>query len=186
VSELILVRHGETALNAARKFQGHSSVSLSERGREQAREAARALEAERITHVFSSDLPRALQTAQIVAAPHGRPIVTDTRLREFDFGAWEGLSWSEILERWPEVGAHAPTQARYYAPHGGESFDDVVARVQSFFDDVESTLEDDARVLIVAHAGTLHAALAVLRPPGIDPVTMSFTNGSVTRIPRPQ
>lgn len=182
MSEIILVRHGETALNAAGRFQGRTDVPLSERGREQAREAAAQLAGVAITHAYASDLHRAFETAEIVAAPHRLAVTPDPRLREFDFGLWEGLSWNEILDRWPEVGEHAPTQARYYAPHGGESFEDVAARVGSFFEDVRATAGDEACVLVVAHAGVLHAAIAVLQPPNVDPLTVVFKNGSVTRI----
>jgi broad specificity phosphatase PhoE len=104
----------------------------------------------------------------------------DERLREFDFGAWEGLSWPEIVERYPESVARGATEARFYEPPGGERFSDVVTRVAAFLDDLRS-LGTAARVLAVAHAGTLHAALAALRPEGIDPLRVAFSTASFTR-----
>jgi len=183
--ELIFVRHGETLHNAERRFQGQSHVPLSEAGRAQAQAAAEALRDEPITHIFTSDLRRARETAEAIANEHDLTIVPDERLREFDFGAWEGMTWAEIVDLSPELLDHAPTQPRHYLPPGGESFEDVVARVRAFLEQLRA-LPEDARVLIVAHAGVLHAAIAVLEPPGIDPQRIAFANGSITRLTLPQ
>jgi broad specificity phosphatase PhoE len=155
---------------------------LSPRGREQASALASALGTTPFTHAFSSDLSRALETANAICARHRglRPSL-DARLREFDFGQWEGLTWPEIATRWPELLERRPTQARLYEPPEGERFDQVTARVASFIASLEP-LGAQARVLAVAHAGTLHAALAALRPEGIDPLGIVFSTASFTRI----
>jgi alpha-ribazole phosphatase len=154
---------------------------LSERGREQARALAAAFSKERFTHAFSSDLARARETAQIVLTAHpALALRTDERLREFDFGQWEGLTWTEISERWPDTAGRAATSARFYNPPGGERFEDVVTRVDAFVRDLRA-LSDDARVLAVGHAGTLHAALAALKPEGLDPLGVVFSNASYSR-----
>lgn len=180
--ELILVRHGATEWNASHRFQGRTDVPLSDVGRAQALALAQALCNMPFTHAYASDLVRALETARAIAAPHDLRVVPDARLCEFDFGAWEGLTWAQIVEREPELGLRMPTQARLYAPSGGESFDHVVARVRSFFDEVVHGLDLRAYVLIVMHAGTLHAAIEVLRPQGLDPLGISFAPASITRI----
>jgi len=182
---LIFVRHGETAHNAQRRFQGQTNIPLSARGREQARAAAEALRTEAITHLYSSDLARAYQTAEAIAAAQQLPIVADERLREFHFGSWEGLTWDEIVAKTPGLALDAWRQPRYYTPPGGESFETVVARVRAFLDEVRE-LPDDAVVAVVAHAGVLHAAIAVLEPKGIDPLAISFANGSVLKLPLPR
>lgn len=178
--ELVFVRHGETAWNAERRFQGQSDVPLSPRGRGQAAALERALCNMPFSHAYSSDLARALETARAIVAGRNLPLVTDNRLREFDFGQWEGLTWPEIVGRWPDLG-RLPTQARSYEPVGGERFEHVVARVRAFLDDVCA----DAAVryaLIVTHAGALHAAMEVLRPDGFDPLGMVFSTAGITRI----
>lgn len=134
------------------------------------------------THAFASDLGRAYETARIIAAPHGIEVASDPRLREFDFGQWEGLTWAQIAQRWPEFEDQSYTAARLYRPVGGESFEDVVARARSFFDELRATSFE--RVLIVTHAGFLHAAIAALEPslPEVDPLSLSFSTASLTRI----
>jgi broad specificity phosphatase PhoE len=175
------VRHGETALNAAHRFQGRSDAPLSERGRQQAGALALALRDEPLMLAIASDLQRALETARVIAEPHGLSVTTDARLREFDFGLWEGLTWSEIVARFPELATNPPTAARNYAPPGGEAFDAVEARVSAFLKDLRA-LPADARVLVVTHAGPLHAVFSVLTPEGLDSRRVAFANASITRI----
>jgi ribonuclease H / adenosylcobalamin/alpha-ribazole phosphatase len=104
----------------------------------------------------------------------------DERLREFDFGQWEGLTWAQIVQATPELATAEVTAARLYEPPGGEPFAAVVDRVASFVRDVRD-LGERAQVLIVAHAGTLHALLAALRPEGVDPVHVSFATAGFSR-----
>lgn len=179
--ELFLVRHGETVWNAEHRFQGHSDVPLSERGRAQAAALASALARIPFGHAYSSDLQRALETAQTILAERNPALVTDARLREFDFGAWEGLTWPEIIARWPEFDRRLPTQARQYEPVGGERFDHVVARLRAFLDDLRATVIT-GHVLVVTHAGALHALMEVLAPKGFDPLGMVFSTASITRV----
>jgi len=154
------VRHGRTVWNAAKRFQGRSDIELSEEGRAQAQALAGALRGESFDRVFASDLVRARETARIIAEQHGLNVEIDERLREFDFGAWEGLTWDEIVERWPYLREVRFTDAKAYEPEGGESFASVCARVQDFLDDVVAL--GAQRVLVVTHAGVLHAVCNVL------------------------
>jgi len=179
--QFVFVRHGETEWNASRRFQGHSDMPLSARGLEQARALADALRGESFTRIYTSDLERAYETARVIGAGHGLEIVTDKRLREFNFGKWEGLTWAEIVEKWPQYAHNRPTQARLYAPPGGEQFDDVVARVSSFFDQFRLAQPHET-ILIVTHAGALHAAIAALQPAIVDPLAVTFATASITRI----
>jgi broad specificity phosphatase PhoE len=179
--ELVFVRHGETAWNAARRFQGQSQVPLSERGRAQAAELALALRNESFSHAYSSDLTRAMETARTIVGARVLDIASDARLREFDFGQWEGLTWPEIVARWPQFEARLPTQARRYEPVGGERFEQVIARMRSFLEDLRSRAPAGP-VLVVTHAGALHAAVEELAPEGFDPRGMVFSTASITRI----
>ena len=101
MTTLILVRHGETDWNRDGRWQGHADRSLNDRGREQSRALADALAGEDVAAVYASDLSRARETAEIVAARLGRPVGVDARLREVDVGGWSGLTMAEIEARFP-------------------------------------------------------------------------------------
>ena len=97
-----LVRHGETVDNARQVMQGQTQGNLNERGREQARQVAERLKDEQVDAVVSSDLQRAIQTAEIIAAPHGLPVETTVLLRERDWGSFTGRYIPDLRgEVWP-------------------------------------------------------------------------------------
>ncbi len=180
----MLVRHGRTEWNAGRRFQGHSDIPLSAEGRAQAQALADVLRERRFARAYASDLGRAMETARAIAAPHGLAVAPDARLREFNFGAWEGLTWNEITERWPELRDHGSTAAKLYQPEGGESFDEVCARVGAFFEDIRTP--SDETVLVVTHAGVLHATLEVFGASIVDrkgdALSLSFNPASITEL----
>ena len=100
---ILLVRHGETVDNARQIMQGQTQGELNERGREQARQVAERLAKEHVDAVVASDLRRAIQTAEIIAAPHGLPVMTTPLLRERDWGGFTGRYISELRgEVWPD------------------------------------------------------------------------------------
>jgi broad specificity phosphatase PhoE len=152
-------------------------VPLSEEGRTQARRLSARLRGERFDVIYASDLIRAVETASIVAEPHGLAVRQDARLREFDFGAWEGLTWDEIVATRPHLQEQALTAASLYAPDGGETFALVCERIRPFFDELRGNPVGHAA--IVMHAGPLHAALAVL---GLAAEGQRFGPASLTRI----
>ncbi|GAA1768362.1 bifunctional RNase H/acid phosphatase [Luedemannella helvata] len=131
-TRLILVRHGETALTAQRRYSGRGEVPLSATGRDQARAAANRVAelAPTVDTVITSPLGRCQETAGFIAAATGRaPVVIERDLIECDFGEWEGLTFSEVRERWPdEMSAWLADPS--IAPPGGESFRDVATRVR--------------------------------------------------------
>src|SRR3954447_15553771 len=92
VTTLLLVRHGETDWNAEGRLQGHTDRPLSDYGRRQAQQLAEELDGEELEAIYSSDLARASETAEIVGRRLGPPTVLDPDLREKDWGAWEGLT----------------------------------------------------------------------------------------------
>jgi glucosyl-3-phosphoglycerate phosphatase len=178
--ELFFVRHGATAWNLQRRFQGQSDVPLSERGRVQAAEIASALSSIPFSHAYSSDLQRATATARAILAERNVALTTDARLREFDFGEWEGMTWTEIVARWPQFNERLPMLGKY-EPVGGETFTHVAARVRAFLDELRASVTT-GHVLVVTHAGALHAAMEVLAPEGFDPVGTVFSTASITRV----
>lgn len=130
----LLLRHGQTALSVERRFAGRGDIPLTERGLEQAAKAASRL-AERggIDLVLSSPLSRARQTAAAVCDAVTAPLAIDDDLAETDFGAWEGLSFAEVMARWPDEMAAWMADAGA-APPGGESFAAVAVRVNAALD----------------------------------------------------
>ncbi len=101
--EILLIRHGETAWNRERRMQGHIDIPLNEEGRRQARALGAALAAERPDAIWSSDLQRARDTAQSVADAHDMPVHLDAALRERCYGAFEGMTYQEIADRYPDA-----------------------------------------------------------------------------------
>ena len=134
MTTLLLVRHGETDWNRDGRWQGGSDTQLNDLGREQARALADELDGN-IDVVYSSDLARARETADIVAAKLGLEVRVDPRLRERSFGSWEGLTTLEIEERF------ADSHRRWQAGEGAgaddaEAFEDFSARVNDFLADL--------------------------------------------------
>ena len=123
-----LVRHGETQWNAEHRFQGMSDIELTDRGREQAKELAERLGDRRFETVWSSDLVRAVETADIVFGG-SRP---DERLRELDFGDIDGLRWSDLSDETRE----ALLEFQSFTAPNGESVASLRDRVTSFMDEL--------------------------------------------------
>jgi broad specificity phosphatase PhoE/ribonuclease HI len=127
-----LLRHGQTPLSIDRRFAGSGDIDLTELGAAQARAAAQRLahRAVPIGAIVTSPLRRARRTAEEAARATGAPVRVDDDLRETDFGAWEGLTFAEVSQRWPEEMREwlASSDA---APPGGESFADVDTRVMA-------------------------------------------------------
>jgi probable phosphoglycerate mutase len=144
----VLLRHGQTALSVDRRFSGvGADPELTEAGRDQAQAVAARLAGEAFDVVVSSPLRRARQTAEIAAAR--RPIEVDTGFQETDFGEWEGHTFAEVSDKWPEeLAAWLADPA--VAPPGGESFAATDLRVGA---SLAALLERHlgARLLIVSH-----------------------------------
>jgi broad specificity phosphatase PhoE len=126
----VLLRHGDTPLSGEKRFSGLGEAELTPAGAEQARVAGLRLRSRGgIEAIVSSPLRRAWQSAEIVSAVLGLPVLAEGDLRETDFGAWEGLTFVEAQARWPEqVSAWIADPA--VAPPGGESFADTAVRVR--------------------------------------------------------
>ena len=159
MTQLLLVRHGETDWNRDRRFQGHADPPLNDAGREQARALADQLAGERIDFVYTSDLVRARETAEIVAARVGADVVVLSELREIDVGDWEGLTWPEIEQRHPEG-------ARSWHEHGqgwtsGETYDELGERIIAALRRIAAD-HPDQNVLVVGHGGTVRATRAFI------------------------
>ena len=101
-TEILIIRHGQTAWNKLKRYQGHSDIPLNERGEQQAVALAETLKNERLDAIISSDLLRALKTAEEIAKWHGLPVQVDSTLRERCYGIFEGMQLEEIERDYPE------------------------------------------------------------------------------------
>jgi broad specificity phosphatase PhoE len=167
-TSLLLVRHGETALSVDRRFSGTGDPELTERGWAQAGAlAARAASFGTVNAVWSSPLRRALDTALGIGEALGLEVRVDERLRECDFGAWEGLTFGEIGERDPDLLAEWMGDADV-APPGGESFAAVTRRVRQVRDAVLAAHPGE-RVVVVSHVTPIKVLLrlALDAPPSV-------------------
>jgi len=119
-TRILAIRHGETAWNVDTRIQGHLDIPLNDAGRLQARRLAQALAGrDAIDAIYSSDLSRALQTAQAVADATGAPLVATPALRERCFGVFEGRTFAEIRAAWPEEAERWRVRDPDWAPPGG-------------------------------------------------------------------
>jgi len=161
----LLLRHGQTPMSVQKRYAGRSDVPLTDIGVAQAAAAAKRLAQAGVGAIVTSPLQRAVQTAEEVAAVTGLPVVTDEGFRETDFGAWEGLTFAEVRERWPsEMTAWLADSA--VAPPGGESLAEVSERVTAALHRLLADRKGQT-ILIVSHVTPIKTlvAAAVLAPP---------------------
>jgi len=183
---LLLARHGESVWNAEKRFQGHTDIALSARGRAQAEALGRALRGYRIAAAYVSPFHRARETAALALRESGVPLTIIEELRELSLGAWEGCTVEEIRAQ-----AGDPYRAWLRAPHdcpppGGEPLPVVRDRVRAAIDRIAAAHRTGDDVLVVSHGGVIsvyachllgcsfnqlwrlrvdNASLTVVRPP---------------------
>jgi probable phosphoglycerate mutase len=175
---VFLARHGETAWNRAGRWQGHTDVELNEQGRQQARVLAEALRPRGIVQVGSSDLARARETAEIIAALLGLPALPgDAGLRERAFGEFEGLTREECVARFPEEWGRYIADIRL-APPGGEPHAAVAVRMEAAVRRAAAALPADAAVLLISHGGAMRALVTSIT----GTVPLPLGNGAMFRM----
>lgn len=157
---LLLLRHGETEWNLSGRWQGQAAdTPLTELGRQQARIVAGRLRSYSIDAIYSSDLLRAYETAEIIGQALGvAPIIADPALRESDIGGWTGLTWDEITVRFPhEVAAMFAGQE--VRRGGGESYAELQARLAVAAERIAAR-HPGQTVLLVSHGAALRSLVA--------------------------
>ncbi len=148
---LLLVRHGQSAGNAMHLYQGQMDMPLTDLGRRQAEALAGRLADRHIDILYSSDLSRALETAQIVGKRLGLEPILDRRLREVDLGGWSGLTRAQVIARYPEEWERW-SRGEDIDHAGGETFAQLWARVRDFIEDVLER-HPGKTILAVTHGG---------------------------------
>ena len=158
---MVIWRHGRTAWNAQRRFQGHQDVALDHVGRTQAKLAATTLATLEPYAIVSSDLQRARLTAKALADATGLEVQVDANLRETFAGSWEGLSRSE-LERLHGQDLAAWAAGSDLAPGGGERRSAVAKRMMNAIEGSLVGVPDDGVLIVVTHGGSARAAIGTM------------------------
>jgi broad specificity phosphatase PhoE len=157
MTEVLVARHGETDWNREHRWQGQGGPGLNDRGRAQAHALAARLAGLRLDAIYTSDLPRATQTAEIVAAAAGLEPIEDRGLREVDVGSWRGLTRGQVRKSDPD--GYRRWMRGEAGWQGGETYDEMHARVVSAFDRLLGA-HRRGRILLVTHGGGVRAIVA--------------------------
>jgi probable phosphoglycerate mutase len=182
---LVLLRHGETSMSIERRFSGPSDPEMTERGILQAKAAAEQLKLMSatlpISAIYSSPMRRARVTADVAAGALGVPVVCDDRLRETDFGDWDGYTLAEAREKWPDQ-VDAWLASPKVAPPHGESLEATYARVREARADIVAKHAGSA-VLVVSHVTPIKSLLRLALDAGPNVVfRIHLDLGSITVI----
>lgn len=180
--KLILARHGETEWNVAKKIQGVTDTDLNENGLRQARELAAAVLAGDlgITAIYSSHLKRAAQTAAYVAEALNLPYHTMEALQELNFGKWEGNSWPEVKERYPEEYGVWYTNRRYTPAPEGESYQQMLERVIPALQEI--VRREKGNALVVIHSAEIVALQAALHNTSFQTMAKDYPIGNAQMV----
>jgi broad specificity phosphatase PhoE len=154
VPRLLIVRHGDTDYNAHKRFMGFSDIEMSSFGNKQIERLRDYLEGESIHAVFSSDLKRAIQTAEILSTGRQLPITPCPELRELNYGECEGLSFGEIGERYPEVAAKCVDFSLDLQFPGGEDYRSLIKRERLFVKRLRQFKANET-LLVISHSGPI-------------------------------
>ena len=183
-THVLLIRHGQSEGNAARRFGGHTATPLSPRGRKQALATARALVNEGITAIYSSDLARAMETAQSLATLTGLPVTPTSAFRDRSVGVMEGLTFEDAAQQHPEQYAALLRRDFEHVLTGGESYRQLLDRAWQKLDEVIAQ-HKGGKLAVFSHTGTicilaLHL-MGALDAPELKPVWISNANCAITR-----
>jgi alpha-ribazole phosphatase len=148
--KILLVRHGVTSWNHVHRYQGHTDIVLSEDGIKQAYALKERFSNTPVEAIYSSDLLRAVKTAEIINEAHGLPLHTCPELREINFGIWEGLTFTEITKRYPELSQKWLTGPHLVKLPEGENVAQVQARGMEATQQIIAS-HPDGQVIVVAH-----------------------------------
>ncbi len=182
-TRIIAVRHGETAWNVDARIQGQLDIQLNDTGRWQARRVGQALSSEALSAIYSSDLGRAHETARAMWEAACIPVVPHCGMRERRFGLFEGKTFDEIQQNWPE---HAHNWRKripeWQPPEGGESLLQLRERVSRTVSDLASR-HCGEQIAIVAHGGVLDALYRIATGQEVNsPRTWQLPNGAINRL----
>src|ERR1044072_3118179 len=183
-TNVLLIRHGQSRGNAERRFGGHTATPLSARGRNQAQTTARTLKSESVTAIYSSDLARAMETAQPLSNLARLPINGTPAFRERSVGVMEGLTFEDAAQQHPEQYAALLRRDFEHVLTGGESYRQLLDRAREKLDAIIAQ-HRGGKIAVFSHTGTicilaLHL-IGALDAPELKPVWISTGNCGITR-----
>ena len=183
-THVVIIRHGQSQGNAEGRFGGHTDTPLSPRGRRQAQATAKALASEKFAAIYSSDLPRAIETAVPLAKLVGVPLEATESLRERSVGVMEGLTFEEAAEQHPEQYQALLRRDFEHVLVGGESYRQTLDRASRQLDEAIEQ-HKGGRIALFAHTGTiciliLHL-MGALDAPDLKPVWIATANCGIAR-----
>lgn len=158
MTKFTLVRHGQTDWNVARRYQGQQDIPLNAEGLQQARTLALFMKEETFDVIYSSDLQRAMQTAQILQEGREATVIADARLREIAFGEWEGKCHDDLRTAFPIRFTLSESNPTVPLAPGGESVFALAQRTKEFADEISQRFPD-GNLLIVTHGLALATLL---------------------------
>lgn len=159
---LYLVRHGETDWNIEMRIQGQTDVSLNNNGINQAKSCADYFKYHKFNKVYSSNLTRAIQTAEIITN-NSYELIKLPEFNERHFGIWQTLLWEDVHKKIPNLKEIWKNDDGTYKPEEGESLKDLVIRVQNTFKNIIQSSNYSDEILIVSHGGPLKAMLGYVK-----------------------
>jgi broad specificity phosphatase PhoE len=165
-TRIFLIRHGATTLSVEDRFAGATDVPLSDEGRAQAGRLALRLQYEKVTAVYASPLGRTVETATILAQPHGLEVQRRDGLREISHGHWEQMTREEVEKKYPDEALEWEKDPYTFAPTGGESGLAVTARALPALIELVRA-HPGGNVVVVSHKATIRLLLSSLL--GFDP-----------------
>lgn len=151
-TRLYLIRHGEVEGAGTSRYNGHADVSLTDRGKAQYVAMGERLADTKITACYTSDLMRCAWGADLLGARFGIEPVREPNLRELDIGIWEGMTWSELMEKYPEEWQSRLADIVNYRVPEGENLLDLQGRIMPVVNGIVERHRDE-EVLVVAHGG---------------------------------
>ena len=160
-TRLYLIRHGATALSVEDRFAGATDVELSDEGRAQVEHLARRLADDKITAVYCSPMRRTVETAVLIARPHGLTPIPREGLREIHHGRWEGMRRPEVEAQYSDEYAEWEADPFTFAPAGGESGLNVLARALPVIREIVLQHAGE-NVVVVSHKATLRLLISSL------------------------
>lgn len=166
MKRIIMVRHGQSESNVRKTFTGQLDAPLTDVGREQARRMARYLDKYRIDKICVSPLDRAVETAQAIASRQNCPVEKRDELMEINSGLWQGLTFAEIAEKYPQTYEVWRTDIGKATPEGGETCRELYDRVTAFFKKVLEMPEET--VCLVCHAIPIRMMESYIRCGSVD------------------
>jgi probable phosphoglycerate mutase len=181
-TRVIAIRHGETAWNAQARLQGQLDIELNDAGRRQARQVAEALADAGIDALYASDLQRSAQTSQAIAGRCSLTLQLDAGLRERHFGVFEGHTWAELDQRWPEAARRWRDRDVDFAPEDGETLVDFYARSVACAARLAAR-HPGGTIALVAHGGVLDCLYRAATRVSLQATrTWQLGNASINRL----